>query len=403
VSFSTSAARQAGPWIGINGQLLSGSQTYRSAGVSGYIRQLLTHLPAAAPDLRLTAFVPAAALDRSFDLQVASSQRWDTRRPLRRILWEQLALPILARRAQLDLLHGAVNVSPVLGLCPSVITVHDLSFMRFPQAFPAIQRVYLRTQVRRSARSARRVIAISQATKQDIIDLFQVPAERIDVVYNGVDAGFCQAPPEHVEAFRRRKGLPERYMLHLGTLEPRKNLVRLVQAFHQARQQRRDLADAKLVLAGGKGWDYANVFQEVSRLALDDVVVFAGYVPDEELPWWYRAAAGFAYPSLMEGFGLPLLEAMACGVPAVTARVSSLPEVAGDAAILVDPTSVSELAEALVGLLTNNVLAEELRQRGLARSAGFSWQRTAHETAVVYRKSLNLPPSATPRNNEAQQ
>ncbi len=376
------------PHVGINGQLLSGSQTYRSAGVSGYIRQLLAHLPAAAPDLRLLAFTPDVDLDPAPALQQRRSARWDTRRPLRRILWEQAALPLLARQAMLDLLHGAVNVNPAIAPCPTVVTVHDLSFMRYPQAFPPMQRAYLHSQVRRSVRAARRVIAVSQATKQDVVELFGAPAERIDVVYNGVDAGFCPAPAAEVEAFRRRAGLPGRYILHLGTLEPRKNLVRLVQAFARVRAHDAGQPAVKLVLAGGKGWDYDAIFAEVARQGLQQEVIFPGYVPDEELAWWYRAAALFVYPSLLEGFGLPVLEAMACGAPVATSNLSSLPEVAGDAALLVDPTSVDALADALLRLLADAGLARELRSRGLAQAARFPWSRTAQETAAVYRRAL---------------
>jgi glycosyltransferase involved in cell wall biosynthesis len=374
--------------VGINGQLLSGAHSYRSAGVSGYIRQLLAHLPAAAPDLHFTAFTPDVDLDA--DLTLRRSTRWDTRRPLRRILWEQAALPLLARQTQLDLLHGAVNVVPALAACPSVVTVHDLSFMRYPQAFPPVQRAYLQSQVRRSTRAARRVIAVSQATRQDVVELFDVAPERIDVVHNGVDACFSLAPTEQVEAFRRRQGLPQRYVLHLGTLEPRKNLVRLVQAFAQVRANDPGQPPAKLVLAGGKGWDYGAIFAEVDRLGLAQDVIFPGYVADEELAWWYRAAAVFAYPSLLEGFGLPVLEAMACGAPVVTSNLSSLPEVAGDAALLVDPTSVDALAAALLRLLADAGLATDLRARGQAQAARFPWSRTAQQTAAVYRRALGL-------------
>lgn len=374
--------------VGINGQLLSGAHSYRSAGVSGYIRQLLVHLPAAAPDLHFTAFTPDVDLDLPAGLDLRRSGRWDTRRPLRRILWEQAALPLLARQARLDLLHGAVNVNPVLSLCPTVVTVHDLSFMRTPQAFPPMQRAYLRSQVWRSVRAARRVIAVSQATKQDLIELFKAPAERIDVVYNGVDASFSPAPAAEVEAFRRRAGLPERFILHLGTLEPRKNLVRLVQAFAQMRGAEAGQPAVRLVLAGGQGWDYDAIFAEVARQGLEQEVLFPGYVADQELAWWYRAATLFVYPSLLEGFGLPVLEAMACGAPVVTSNRSSLPEVAGEAALLVDPTAVDALAAALLRLLGDAGLASELRSRGLAQAARFPWSRTAQETAAVYRRAL---------------
>lgn len=385
--------------VGINGQLLSSGDSYRSAGVSGYIRQLLAHLPATAPDLHLTAFLPGNARPPAGPLTLHLSTHWDTQRPWRRILWEQTALPVLSRRHRLALLHGTVAITPVVSPCPTVVTVHDLSFLRFPQAFPRLQRLYLRTQAGRSARAARRVIAVSRATKEDVVRLLHVPADRVDVVYNGVDEAFGPAPQAQVEAFRRARGLPPRAILHLGTLEPRKNLVRLVQAFDLVR--RRGHQDVALILAGGKGWDYTAIFQEVARLGLEAAVLFPGYVPDAELPWWYRSAAVFAYPSLMEGFGLPVLEAMACGAPVVTSSASSLPEVAGDAASLVDPTSVDGLAAALAELLDNAELAQERRERGLQQAARFSWRRTAQETAAVYRRSLHLPaPAGDPLRSE---
>lgn len=391
------------PHVGINGQLLSTSQSYRSAGVSGYIRQLLAQLPVVAPDLRVTAFVPEAECamrNAECGMQNAESgsmaggvrlrgSRWDTRRPWRRILWEQLALPLLSLQVGLDLVHAPVNVSPWLSGCPAVVTVHDLSFVRYPQAFPPMQRLYLRSQARRSARSARRIIAVSQATRRDVAGLLGAPAERVDVVYNGVDAAFRPAPASEVAEFRRRKGLPERFILHLGTLEPRKNLVRLVQAFDQVRRQAGRPAELKLVLAGGRGWDYAAIFQEVARLGLGQEVLFPGYVPDQELPWWYRSATVFAYPSLLEGFGLPVVEAMACGTPVVTSNTSSLPEVAGEAALLVDPASSEMLADALQAVLSDPALAQNLAAAGLAQAGRFSWQRTARETAAVYRSALD--------------
>lgn len=374
--------------MGLNGQLLSVAQSYRSAGVSGYIRQLLLHLPAATPGWQLHAFLPAQPFASPTGWQVHHTTRWDTRRPVQRILWEQLALPAAARSARLDLLHGPVNVNPLFSACPSVVTIHDLSFMRYPQAFPPLKRAYLRRQVQLSVRAARRVIAISKATQHDLVTLFGVDPARIDVVYNGVDAAFSAGAPHEVEEFRARRGLPARYILHLGTLEPRKNLTRLVQAFARLKAQDTNVPHLKLVLAGGKGWFYDSLFAEVARLGLEGSVLFPGYIDDADLVGWYRAAAVFAYPSLMEGFGLPVLEALASGVPTVTSNVSSLPEVAGDAALLVDPSDVDALAAALGRLLQEPALAAELRSRGLRRAARFSWQRTAQETAAVYRRTL---------------
>ena len=183
--------------------------------------------------------------------------------------------------------------------------------------------------------------------------------------------------------------MPQRFVLHLGTLEPRKNLARLVEAFARARQQLPECDDLKLVLAGGKGWDYDDIFATVERLGLQEHVLFPGYVADADLPWFYRAATVFAYPSLLEGFGLPVLEAMACGTPVITSAVSSLPEVAGDAALLVDPMSVDALADALVRVLSDAALAGKMRRKGLLQAGRFSWQRTAAETVAVYRAALD--------------
>jgi glycosyltransferase involved in cell wall biosynthesis len=358
--------------------------------------------------MHFTAFVPDVDVPAAGNLTVRRSHRWPTQRPMARIAWEQTALSLWSRRLGLDLLHATVNVSPWFAGCPAVVTVPDLSFLRYPEAFPPFQRLYLRTQTRRSVHAARRVIAISAATQRDVVELLDVPAERVDVVHVGIDETFSPAPAGQVEAFRRQKGLPPRFILYVGTLEPRKNLVRLVQAFQQvkARPEHGDRAganqDLKLVLGGGEGWYYQDIFDEVARLDLEGEVMFPGYVPNQELAWWYRAAAVFAYPSLMEGFGLPVGEALACGTPVVTSDLSSLPEVAGDAALLVDPTSVDSMADALHRLLVDDDLARELSARGPQQAARFTWHRTALETVAVYRQALVSPrsaawPAATPQ------
>lgn len=379
--------------MGINALLLSAAASYRSAGVSGYIRRLLAYLPEVAPDLRFTAFVPDGDLRLSTPLPLHRVRGWNVEQPTRRILWEQWALPQHTRRLGLDLLHGPVSITPVLAGCPTVVTIHDLTFLAYPEAFPAAKRLYLRSQVGRSARAARRVIASSHATAQDVVRRLRVPPERVTVVHLGVDPEFTPAPADQVEAFRRRRGLPDRFVLHVGTLEPRKNLVRLVEAFARLRQRCPDLADVRLVLAGGKGWGYGPVFAAVERLGLSRDVLFPGYVPDEELAWWYRAATVFAYPSLMEGFGLPVLEALACGGVVVTSALSSMPEVAGDAALLVDPTDVDALADALLQSLVNDELRAALRSRALVQAQRFPWRRAIAQTAAVYRQVLGLPPA----------
>jgi len=366
--------------LALNAHLLSGSPSYRSAGVHQYIYHLLLHLPQTA--CRVTAFLGSRSVTPPRSVQVRRSA-WPTDRPLVRALWEQLVQPQALRRVGADLAHGPVFVGPLLASCPFVVTVHDLSFMRFPHFFHPAKRLYLSTLTRASVRRARRVIAVSAHAAQETSKLLGVERGKIDVVYHGVDARFEPLPAEEVAAFRVAKQLPPRFVLFVGTLEPRKNLVRLLEAF--ARLKRSDLS---LVLAGGRGWYDDEVFARVERLQLQGRIVCPGYVPAEELSLWYNAAEVFAYPSLYEGFGMPVLEAQGCGVPVLTSNLSSLPEAAGNGALLVDPRSVEAIAEGLERLLEDKHLREALRRRGLAHAAGFCWHKTAAETVAVYQRAL---------------
>ncbi|MCC7353156.1 MAG: glycosyltransferase family 4 protein [Anaerolineae bacterium] len=380
--------RPPDPRVGLNAHLLSLTETYRGAGINGYIYHLLHELPAAAARLQFIVYLH----DRRFVPTPGSTlamrrSRWATTNPWARILWEQSGLAWASRRERLNLLHGLAYVTPLAASCPTVVTVHDISFVRFPQAFRAANRHYLSTFTRLSVRRAARVIAVSAHTRDDLVRTWAIPPEKITVVPNGLDAAFH---PEEVTAaaeFRRRRGLPERFILSVGTLEPRKNLARLVQAYAAATAE--GGRQVKLVLAGGKGWDYQEIFSQVEGLGLTQDVLFPGFVPADELPWWYRAAAVFAYPSLYEGFGLPVLEAMASGTPVMTSTASSLPEVAGDAALLVDPYDVDAMAQAILRLLNDQALRGELVARGLRRASSFSWARTATETITVYQDVLS--------------
>lgn len=373
--------------VGLNAHLLSLTQTYRGAGINGYIYHLLRHLPETGEGvqrLRYQAFLHDPAFQAPAGLAVQRSH-WDTRAPWRRIAWEQTQLAVLSR--DLDLLHGLAFAAPLAARCPTIITVHDLSFLRFPEAFRRFNRTYLTLFTRWSTRRAARVIAVSESTRRDVIALCGVPSERVVTIPNGVDKAFCPADAAEVAEFRRNRRLPDRFILYLGTLEPRKNLQTLIDAYAQLRAR---AAVPKLVIAGGKGWFFETIFTRVAELGLADDVLFPGYVPGPELPWWYRAAELFVYPSRFEGFGLPVLEAMACGTPVITTTSSSLPEVAGDAALLVDPDDTDALAAALSRLLDDPQLQATLRVAGLSQALRFSWARTATETAQVYRDILGV-------------
>ena len=366
--------------MALDSHLLSGDRSYRSAGVHQYILHLLTHLPKAG--CQVTAFLGRRGGLPDEGARLLRS-RWPTDRPPVRAVWEQLIQPWALRRVGADLVHGPVFVGPLIAPCPLVITIHDLSFLRYPHLFRPANRLYLRIFTRASARRARRIIAVSAHAAEESVRLLGVAREKVDVVYHGVDPWFRPLPPEEVETFRARQGLPARFILYVGTLEPRKNLVRLVEAFARLGDP-----DVWLVLVGGRGWYDEEIFARVEELRLKDRVLFPGYVQAEELPHWYNAATVFAYPSLYEGFGLPVLEALACGTPVLTSDRSALPEAAGDGGLLVDPCDVEAIAGGLHRLLTESTLREELRQRGLAHAGRFTWRRTAEETVATYRRAL---------------
>ena len=371
--------------IGLIATLLSTRQSYRGAGLHTYSYQLLRHLPREGRRLGYAAFVNDPDYAPPDDVALHRAPRW-SQRPALRIAWEQAALPLAARRQGVDLLHGLAYILPLAAGMPGVVTVHDLTFRLFPEAFAPGNRLYLSTMTAVSCRRARRVIAVSEATARDVERLLHVPRERIDVVYNGVDDRFVQRSRPDVDTYRREAGWPERFILSVGTIEPRKNYLTLLDAYARYRQSA--TAAVPLLIGGGRGWDYEAVFAHVAALALEPHVRFLGFVPGDVLPWLYNAASLFVYPSFYEGFGLPLAEAMACGVPAITTTASSLPEVAGSAAITVAPRDVEALASAMIAVLGDADRQDAMRQAGLVQSERFRWPVAAAATAVVYERAL---------------
>lgn len=373
------------PHVGLNAQLLSLRQSYRSAGISWYIFNLLRHLPAADTSVRYTAFVSDPDFQPQNGLAVRRSSL-PAKHPVARILWEQTALPAALRQSGADLLHALAFVSPLANRLPTVLTIYDLSFVRFPQLFRPFNRWYLQTFSRVSARRADAVIAISESTRHDVISAFGVNPNRVHTVYCGADDIFHPLSAAQIAAFRAEKNLPAHFIFRLGTIEPRKNVEGVIRAY--AAWRRRDPSAPLLVIGGGKGWYYQEVFRLVETLGLTEDIRFPGYIPQDDLPLWYNAADVFVYPSHFEGFGLPVLEAMACGTPVVTSDVSSLPEVAGDAALLVSPTDTDALSTAMERAFTDAALAQSLRERGLRQAAQFSWEKTARQTVKIYHTVL---------------
>ena len=300
-------------------------------------------------------------------------------------LWTHLRLSREMAQRPPDLLFVPSHVLPLIHPRRNVVTVHDLGYHYYPQAHTLFQNLYLRWSTRFNARTADRVLADSIATRDDLVHYYRIPQEKIVVVYPGRDETMApETDPQRLEEVRARYGLSDRYLLYVGTLHPRKNLVRLVQAFAGLRDAAvSDLGDLQLVLAGQKGWLYEEIFAEVRRQGQQERVVLTGYVPDDDLPLLLGGALAFVFPSLYEGFGLPVLEAMACGTPVVCSNTSSLPEVAGDAALLVDPLDVSDMTAAMVRLLTDGDLRQSLIESGFQRVQQFSWRRCARETLRV--------------------
>jgi glycosyltransferase involved in cell wall biosynthesis len=300
-----------------------------------------------------------------------------------RRLWTHLGLGPTVRREPPDVLFVPAHVIPWPGTghVPSVVTAHDLGYLHFPDKHPIFEWLYLNWSTRHSTRVAQRVIAVSKATAHDLTTLNGVPPSKIRVIYSGIDETLKPVKdPAVIEALRRRLGIPGPYILHVGSIQPRKNLSRLVEAFAQIQDCVEGLC---LVLAGRQGWGYRKLLGRIRRLGLAERVILPGYIPDEDMATLYSGALAYAFPSLYEGFGFPVLEAMVCGTPVVCANSSSLPELAGDAALTVAPTDTEGLAFALRRLLTDERLRRELVERGFEWAGQFTWHCSAQATLRV--------------------
>jgi glycosyltransferase involved in cell wall biosynthesis len=288
------------------------------------------------------------------------------------------------RRERPDLYHAPHYVLPAGVRCPSVVTIHDCIHLMFPQYLPnRLAYAYARAQMWSAARRSDCILTVSEASKRDILHLFNVPPEKIVVVYNAIDSHFAVTPSEEaVSRVRERYQLDHKFVLYVGNIKPHKNLVRLIEAFHQLRQG--ELADLKLLIIGDQISKLPSLRRAVHRHKLHKQVRFLGYVGDDQLAILYRLASVFVFPSLYEGFGLPPLEAMASGTPVVASNVSSLPEVVGDAAVLVNPYDVDAIVDGLRRVLTDPALAANMSRKGIERAREFSWERSVAKTWAVY-------------------
>jgi glycosyltransferase involved in cell wall biosynthesis len=378
---------------------------WQGAGIGRYTRELVRDLVAQGDSYSYTLFYAAGGLDSASpylaDLrQLCATHRHVRSAPIplspRRLtqIWQRarLPLPVELFAGPLDIVHAPDFVLPPTR-ARTIVTIHDLSFLIYPEfAAPGMVR-YLSSAVPRSLRRADAVLADSIATRDDLARLLRIDPARVSLVYPGVSPRFRPLPPDQIEPVRRRLGLPDRFILFVSTLEPRKNLVRLIEAF--ARLLRRSgegpapqLADLKLVIGGRRGWLYEEIFAAIERLHLGQQICALDYVDDNDLPALYNLADVFAYPSVYEGFGLPALEALACGTPVLTADNSSLPEAVGDAAVLVPAGDVDAIAAGLARLLADPALRARLRAAGPLRARQFTWARAAQQVLECYRQVI---------------
>jgi glycosyltransferase involved in cell wall biosynthesis len=353
-------------------------------GIGTYIRNLLRQLARIDHDTEYVLLCGeadigiAAQLGPNFRAVLEPSPNYSIR--------EQIHIPWVLRRERPDLYHAPHYVLPAAVSCSSVVTIHDCIHLMFPQYLPNRGAyAYARAQMWTAAHRSDCILTVSDASKRDILHLFNIPPEKIVVVYNAIDAHFSVTPPaDAVGRVRERYQLNHRFVLYVGNIKPHKNLVRLIEAFNELRTG--ELEDLKLLIIGDEISKLPALRRAVHRHKLHKHVRFLGYVPDDQLAVLYRLAAVFVFPSLYEGFGLPPLEAMASGTPVVVSNVSSLPEVVGDAAVLVDPHDVDSIVDGLRLVLTDPARAEEMRRKGLERAREFSWERSVARTLDVYKR-----------------
>ena len=302
--------------------------------------------------------------------------------------WTHGRLSLEMLRHPPDVLFVPAHALPLLPAPRSVVTIHDLGFLHFPEAHTRAQRLYHRVFTRLSAARATRIIAISEATRSDLQAFYGTPAGKIRVVYHGVDERFQPQDAAHASAVARRYGIDSPYLLFVSTVQPRKNVARLIEAFAIARASLGPRCPLRLVLAGKRGWMTEQIERRAAELGVEQEVSFIGYVRDADLPALLSGALGYVVPSLYEGFGMTALEAMACGTPVLASNTSSLPEVVGDAGLLVDPLDTLAIADGIGQLAEDAALRDDLRERGLRRVAGWTWQRCARQTLEVLQEAV---------------
>lgn len=369
--------------IGIDGLPL----TAPLAGIGHYTLELARHLAAGWPDDEIDIISPkpfhSSVLDQHREAQphlVTKKVNPITGR------WWSFGLPRYLKRSSPDIFHGTNFEIPLRSVCPTVVTIHDLSLLLYPQTHQRRRVWRARRRLPLMARRANMIITVSESVRAEIQQYLKIPLEKIAVVPSAARKQFVPIDQQEAEQVRKRLNVRDKFLLYVGTIEPRKNLTLLVRAFEESLLGKEQ--GMQLVLAGKKGWLVDELYKALSKSPVSRDVVFTDYLNDEELCALYSTCRLFIYPSLYEGFGLPPLEAMACGAPVIASRIPSISEVVGSAARLVPPHSSREFAAAMREMTTNNSLREEMRVKGFARVAEFSWTNTAERTRGVYVEAI---------------
>jgi len=353
--------------IGINAALYSAREGYRQTGISRYISELIGGLE---------------RIKNPGDQVLLFGQHTGPikENPMARILWEQSLLPVNIAARRLDVFHAPIGAVPVLSVSPTVVTVHDLAFLKYPDQLPSSRRSWLIGATRISARRASKIITVSQATADDLRTWLNIPEDRIEAIPLATSGKVRRVEGVSLDMFRLKWEIDRPYVVAVGTLEPRKNLPTLLRAFAKIK----DDIEHQLVLVGPEGWLTGELKSTLDELNLGDRIRLTGFVSDEELGGWYSGADLLAFPSYYEGFGLPAIEAMNCGTPVLSSDNSVFPEVVGDAGVMIRAEDVDLWAETMRDILRDESRRSELRQRGFERAAMYSWDRTARQTYEVY-------------------
>jgi glycosyltransferase involved in cell wall biosynthesis len=366
--------------IGIDSRSVIG----KKAGFGQYTDNLLSQLSKIDKENHYTLFFSKNSEIKypSFDNKVIRLFRFPE-------LWEQLRLPIEAAAEKIDLLHCPTNPGPIFAPCKRVFTLHDVNYMRYPEfSYDKKTQWYWSLFSRAAAKAADLIITISSFSKKEIIELFNVPEEKVEVIYLAAGDNFRQIKlgkeSEKIDSLRKKYCLPGEFILFVGTVSPRKNLVTLLRAI--AKLKKKGIKE-KLVIVGDSGWKTKELSIIINELNLNKEIIFAGYVSEEELLLFYNLASVFVFPSIYEGFGLPVLEAMKSGCPVVASNNSCLPEIAGKAGLLVDPLDSTAFAEAIEKVLTDSLLRKRMILLGKKRASEFSWKKTAEQTIKAYKRA----------------